>query len=81
MGAHFKNINQLKGGTKDCEFYQTYQMYHPTLKVFSLRSTDTPEIRADHPINLREPRLLVQKDKLPQMRFVMNDPTLFDLTI
>ncbi len=47
--------------------------------------TDTqlknPAIELDHPINLRDSSLLEDSSKLPQMRFLWNEDTAFNLSL
>lgn len=41
----------------------------------------TPEIQRDAPMNLEDEKLLEDPEKLPHMRFLMNDKGIFDLSI
>ena len=41
----------------------------------------TPEIEEDHPINMKEDSLLNNPEILPQMRFLLNNKVMLDLTI
>ncbi len=78
--ARTKTTSQLKGGSKDCEFYCTYSTFE-SLCVHSKEHLTDKTIEEDHPINMREEELLRDKQKLPQMRFLMNDQYILEMTI
>lgn len=75
-----KTLNQLKGGSGECEFYCTYFSFEHTY-VHPEENLKRAEIEADHPMNLREEWLLDQKQKLPHMRFLLNSTPILDLSI
>lgn len=71
----------LKGGCSASEFYSTFLSFHvnnvSVVTEANLRSQDLLE---DHPINLRDPKLLEKPELLPQMRFLHSDLDLLELT-
>jgi histone deacetylase complex regulatory component SIN3 len=75
-----KNLNQVKGGSKESEYYCTYSPFEP-LCVHSQANLHTQQIQEDHPMNLRDPELLENPDKLPQMRFLLNDRYIEEMSL
>ncbi|MFS8159916.1 MAG: hypothetical protein ACMG6E_06845, partial [Candidatus Roizmanbacteria bacterium] len=75
-----KNLNQAKGGSKESEYYCTYSPFEP-LCVHSQANLQTQQIQDDHPMNLRAPELLENPDKLPQMRFLLNDRYIEEMSL
>ena len=59
LSSKEKNVNQLKGGSSTSEFFSTYSTFliH-NVQVYPDEVLQSRELKADHPINLKDPKLL-----------------------
>lgn len=79
--ARDKNINQMKGGTKNSEFFCTYSsLQMNNQQTYPDEALKDPNLLADSPINLLDPEILSRPDLLPQMRFFFYDNEVLELT-
>lgn len=71
----------MLGGSKECEFFCTYYHFEKII-VHRESNLKAKEIEEDYPINLREKREVEKfQDKLPHHRFLLNDKTIFEMTV
>lgn len=63
MSSKHKTACQLIGGSLDHKFFCTYAEFEH-ICVYSQEQSETPEIMADHPMNLHDSSLL-QNSSLP----------------
>ena len=79
-----KSYNELKGGNSaDNEFFCTYTNYNMGItKTYPDESLQSPELVTDFPINMAVPEGVLRKHThaLPQMRFLLNDSSIMNLT-
>lgn len=82
--AHLKSANELKGGNSpDNEFFCTFSNLNMGVsKVYSDESLLNPKLKADFPINMDVSEQVLRKNAhaLPQMRFLLENTELFELT-
>ncbi len=78
-GLKHRNEHELRGGSKNCDFFCTYSQFE-NIVVHSDDLMNTPEILQDYPINMKGDISDISYDKLPHMRFLINNQKIFDLT-
>lgn len=79
-----KSLNELKGGNSaDNEFFCTYTNYNMGVtKTYSEDSLRNYALINDFPINMQVPESVLRKHThaLPQMRFLLDDFSILNLT-
>ena len=79
-----KSLNELKGGNSaDNEFFCTYTNYNMGVtKTYSEDSLKNPALITDFPINMQVPESMLRQHThaLPQMRFLLDDFSILNLT-